>query len=99
MFALLDRFAPDEAATYAAARSLVDWHGRHRFCANCGTATAIFRAGWARAARIAAAEHFPRIDPVVIMLAEYDGRVLLGRQPAWPPGAIRRWPASSRSAN
>ena len=39
MFGLLDRFAPGEAATYAAARSLLDWHTRHRFCANCGHAT------------------------------------------------------------
>ncbi len=86
LFAMLDRFAPADAANYAAARSLVDWHGRHGFCANCGTATAIFRAGWARKCPHCGAEHFPRVDPVVIMLAELGDRVLLGRQPPWPPG-------------
>jgi NAD+ diphosphatase len=86
LFAMLDRFAPADAAHYAAARSLVDWHARHRFCANCGTSTAIFRAGWARKCPNCAAEHFPRVDPVVIMVAEHDGRALLGRQPSWPPG-------------
>ncbi|MBB3912212.1 NAD(+) diphosphatase [Sphingomonas desiccabilis] len=75
-----------DAATYAAARSLADWHRRHRFCANCGTGTEPFRAGWARRCPACAAQHFPRTDPVVIMLAEYDGRVLLGRQASWAPG-------------
>jgi len=86
LFAMLERFAPADAANYAAARSLVDWHGRHRFCANCGTATMIFRAGWARKCPNCGAEHFPRVDPVVIMLAEQGDKVLLGRQPPWPPG-------------
>jgi len=86
MFALLDQFAPGEAATYAAARSLLDWHMRHRFCAKCGTATLIFRAGWARTCPNCGAEHFPRVDPVVIMIAEHDGRALLGRQHGWPQG-------------
>ena len=48
LFGLLDQFAPGEAATYAAARSVLDWHSRHQFCANCGTQTATFRAGWGR---------------------------------------------------
>lgn len=86
MFGILDLLAPGEAATYAAARSLLDWHTRHRFCANCGTATRIFRAGWARSCPNCQAEHFPRVDPVVIMIAEHDGRALLGRQHAWPAG-------------
>lgn len=86
MLGLLDRFAPGEAATYAAARQVLDWHGRHRFCANCGTRTALFRAGWGRHCPGCKAEHFPRVDPVVIMIAEHDGRALLGRQPAFPPG-------------
>jgi len=83
---LLDGFPPGEAGTYAAARSLIDWHARHRFCARCGTATEIFRAGWARRCGNCGAEHFPRTDPVVIMLAEHDGRVLVGRQPRFPAG-------------
>jgi len=86
LFAMLDRFHPADAALYAAARSLVDWHGRHGFCAVCGSATAVFRAGWARRCPHCAAEHFPRVDPVVIMLAVRGDRVLLGRQPSWPAG-------------
>ena len=90
LFALLDALPAGEAATYAAARSLVDWHARHRFCANCGATTAIFRAGWGRLCPACTAEHFPRTDPVAIMLAEHgegaDARVLVGRQPMFPPG-------------
>ena len=86
MFGLLDRLLPGEAATYAAARSVLDWHSRHRFCANCGGATAMFRAGWGRLCNGCGAEHFPRTDPVVIMVAEHDGRALVGRGPQWPPG-------------
>ena len=72
-----------DAGTYAAARSLVDWHDRHRFCANCGRVTTVRRSGWARFCLKddggCGTEHFPRTDPVVIMLAEYDGKVLVGR--------------------
>jgi NAD+ diphosphatase len=87
VFAALDLLPREEAATYAAARSLIDWHLRHRFCARCGSGeTAIARAGWGRRCGACGAEHFPRVDPVVIMLAEHDGRVLLGRQPQFPAG-------------
>ncbi len=86
LMAVLAGLAPGEAATYAAARSVIDWHVRHQFCANCGTPTAMFRAGWARKCPTCATEHFPRVDPVVIMIAEHDGRALLGRGKGWPPG-------------
>lgn len=86
MFGLLDRLRPEEAATYAAARGVLDWHSRHRFCANCGAATAMFRAGWGRLCNTCGTEHFPRTDPVVIMIAEHDGRALVGRGPNWPAG-------------
>ncbi|KRB85433.1 NADH pyrophosphatase [Sphingomonas sp. Root710] len=80
----------EEAATYAAARCLVDWHSRHAYCARCGQPSRVFRSGWARqCARETGGcgtEHFPRTDPVVIMLAEYEGRVLVGRQHRWPKG-------------
>lgn len=83
---MLEHLPAGEAGTYAAARSLVDWHARHGFCAKCGNSTEAFRAGWARRCPACGAEHFPRTDPVVIMLAEHDGRVLVGRQPGFPPG-------------
>ena len=84
--AAIDRMRPDAAAIWGAARTVLDWHARHRFCANCGSGTQPFRAGWGRTCPSCATEHFPRVDPVVIMLAEHDDRVLLGRQPAFPPG-------------
>lgn len=86
LFAMLGLMPPDQASLYACARSLVDWHQRHGFCAVCGSATELLRAGWARRCGGCGAEHFPRTDPVVIMLAEYQGRALLGRQAAWPAG-------------
>lgn len=86
LLAALGEMAEGEAATYAAARSVLDWHARHRFCANCGEPTATIRAGWARRCSACAAEHFPRTDPVVIMIAEHQDRALLGRQASWPPG-------------
>jgi NAD+ diphosphatase len=86
LFHMLGLMPPDQASLYAAARSLVYWHQRHGFCANCGSATAIFRAGWARRCDGCGAEHFPRTDPVVIMLAEYEDRALVARQASWPKG-------------
>lgn len=82
---LLHRLPAAQTALYGGARSLVDWHYRHGFCARCGAMTEVFRAGWGRRCAACKAEHFPRVDPVVIMLAEHDGRVLLGRQPQFPP--------------
>lgn len=83
---VLAEMATPAAATWATARCLVDWHARHRFCASCGAATEVARAGWARHCRACGTDHFPRTDPVVIMLAEHGGRVLLGRQPRYPAG-------------
>jgi NAD+ diphosphatase len=83
---LLPLLSGPEAALYGAARSLVDWHARHRFCAVCGLPTDLFRGGWGRRCGSCGSEHFPRVDPVVIMLAECDGRVLVGRQGGFPPG-------------
>ncbi len=85
---LLPLLSHEEAALYGGARSLVDWHARHRFCAACGAPTAPFRAGWGRRCTGCDAEHFPRVDPVVIMLAECEGRVLVGRQGGFPSGVF-----------
>ncbi|MEQ1689491.1 MAG: NAD(+) diphosphatase [Sphingopyxis sp.] len=81
---VLPRLRPDQAALYAAARSLVDWHGRHPHCSMCGALTAMAKGGWQRDCPSCGAEHFPRTNPVVIMLAEHEDRVLVGRQHAWP---------------
>lgn len=85
VFGLLNRMAPGDAAIWGGARSLLEWHARYPFCSMCGQASAPYRAGWGRRCPACAAEHFPRVDPVVIMIAEHDGRILLGRQPQYPP--------------
>lgn len=83
---LAGQVSAQELALYGTARSLLHWHARHGYCAVCGGATAPVKAGWSRQCAACQAEHFPRVDPVSIMLAEYGDKVLLGRQHAWPPG-------------
>jgi NAD+ diphosphatase len=70
---------PGEAAILAEARSLLDWHDRHRFCAQCGSPSQPVSAGWVRRCPDCRATHFPRTDPVVIMLVVRGSRALLGR--------------------
>ena len=85
MFAVLQTMSQDDAALWGMAHSLIVWHSRNGFCGNCGTATIPVRAGWGRRCPGCDAEHFPRVDPVVIMLAEHQDQVLVGRQPRFPP--------------
>ena len=85
-FQLLGLLDAAEAPTFAAALSLVNWHRRHGHCSVCGRPTEPNRGGWSRICGGCGSEHYPRVDPVVIMLAEHDGRLLLGRQPQYPPG-------------
>lgn len=66
--------------------ALLNWHRRHGHCANCGAVTAVAEAGYSRHCSGCGAVHFPRSDPVVIMLVEHDGRLLLGRRVGWPAG-------------
>ena len=77
-----------EAAIVAQARSLIDWNQRHRFCGQCGSQTRSKKGGHMRECATCRAEHFPRTDPVVIMLAVHgegdQERCLLGRQPVFP---------------
>jgi NAD+ diphosphatase len=84
-FGLLAQLDEGDAPLFACALSLANWHGRHGHCSVCGQASDIVRGGWSRRCPGCGAEHFPRSDPVVIMLAEHDGRLLLGRQPHYPP--------------
>jgi NAD+ diphosphatase len=88
LWSLMATLRPDDLAIYGGARSLTDWHARHRFCAQCGGDTSIAKGGWQRECSRCGASHFPRTDPVTIMLVEYDGRLMLGRGLGWPEGAF-----------
>lgn len=84
LWPLLGRMNADDLAAYGGARSLVDWHARHRFCARCGAATTLAKGGWQRNCTKCDAQHFPRVDPVAIMLVEHNGNLLLGRNARFP---------------
>ncbi|MEO1776351.1 MAG: NAD(+) diphosphatase [Pseudomonadota bacterium] len=75
-----------DAEITATARALLGWHARHRFCSVCGAPSGIEDGGWRRRCPACGATHFPRVDPVVIMLVTREDHVLLGRQKGWPPG-------------
>ena len=80
-------FLPEGDAGLAAhAAALVNWHRRHPRCSICGERTAVAGGGILRRCGRCGSEHHPRTDPVVIMLVTHEDRVLLGRQPSWPPG-------------
>lgn len=75
-----------EAELVATARALLGWHAAHRFCANCGAASELAQGGWQRTCPDCAAHHFPRTDPVAIMLVTHGNDLLVGRSPGWPEG-------------
>ncbi|MEZ4503685.1 MAG: NAD(+) diphosphatase [Dehalococcoidia bacterium] len=76
----------DELSIVAQARSLLDWHARHRFCAQCGAATEPIEGGARRNCTGCGAKHYPRVDPSIIVVVEHEGRTLLGRRATAPPG-------------
>ena len=76
--------AAEHLPPLAEAKAVLGWHARHRFCPNCGAATNIVQGGWRRDCPSCKAEHFPRTDPVVIMLAIDGERCVLGRSPRFP---------------
>jgi NAD+ diphosphatase len=80
------RLSPREAELAATAKGITGWHATHRFCARCGQPSDVVMAGWQRRCPSCGAHHFPRTDPVVIMLITHGNSVLLGRSPAWPEG-------------
>ena len=82
----------------AEAKALLHWHARHRFCANCGTPPTCRMPAGGATARTARPQHFPRTDPVVIMLAVDGERCLLGRSPRFAPTCGRASRASSSRA-
>lgn len=78
--------AVEDLSAIAVAKALVGWHQRHGFCANCGARTRLSQAGWRRDCAHCNTEHFPRTDPVVIMMVTDGERCLLGRQPHFAAG-------------
>ncbi|WP_120501940.1 NAD(+) diphosphatase [Roseovarius sp. EL26] len=80
MFALDSR----DAELAATAKAVFGWHVSHRFCACCGTESEMVMSGWQRVCPACGAPHFPRTDPVVIMLITNGNSVLIGRSPMWP---------------
>lgn len=75
---------PVEGELAAMAKALVEWHRSHAFCAVCGAASLPEAAGWHRRCPACNSQHFPRTDPVVIMLVTSGNRALMGRSPGWP---------------
>jgi NAD+ diphosphatase len=84
--AIMAALSPRDAELAATAKAILGWHDSHRFCACCGAESEIRMSGWHRTCPACGASHFPRTDPVVIMLITYGNSVLLGRSPGWPAG-------------
>jgi NAD+ diphosphatase len=83
----LKRIVPeDEVGPLGEAKAVLDWHARHRFCAQCGGSTVAGASGWRRECTACGAMHFPRTDPVVIMLVTRGDACLLARQARFAPG-------------
>ena len=80
------RLSQADAAILATAKQVFEWRRKHGFCPNCGQPTLAIDGGWKRVCDACRTEHFPRTDPVVIMLPTFGDRCLLGRQSAWPKG-------------
>lgn len=75
-----------DAELAATARALTGWHSSHRFCSACGEPSEPRQSGWQRSCPACNAAHFPRTDPVVIMLVAKGDQALIGRSPGWPEG-------------
>ncbi|WP_413869754.1 NAD(+) diphosphatase [Albidovulum sp.] len=75
-----------DAELAATAKALLGWHRSHRFCSACGAPSGMVDAGWQRRCPDCGTSHFPRTDPVVIMVVTRGDRTLLGRSPGWPEG-------------
>ena len=80
------QMSPEDAGVAATAKALFEWHRRHRFCSACGQPSEPAEAGWKRVCPACKTEHFPRTDPVTIMLPTFGDHCLLGRQGVWPKG-------------
>jgi NAD+ diphosphatase len=83
--ALDDRISPSDLGAIAQGKAMLHWHATHRFCAKCGQPSIVAESGWKRVCTACSAEHFPRTDPVVIMLSVDGDKCLLGRSARFPP--------------
>lgn len=83
---IMVRLSARDAELGATAKAVLSWHRSHRFCAKCGAESRMTQGGWQRVCDSCGAHHFPRTDPVVIMLITHGNRTLLGRSPGWPDG-------------
>jgi NAD+ diphosphatase len=83
---IMTTLTPRDAELAATARAVLGWHDSHKFCSACGTRSAAADAGWRRVCPACGTFHFPRTDPVVIMLIVSGDDVLVGRSPGWPEG-------------
>lgn len=84
--AMMTRLSPRDAELAATAKAVMGWHVTHRFCARCGAESQFAMGGWQRNCASCGGHHFPRTDPVVIMLITHGNSVLVGRSPGWPEG-------------
>jgi NAD+ diphosphatase len=84
--ALGPHLSRDDLAMLGAAKAVFEWHVKNGYCANCGGPTRVVEAGWKRECPMCSAEHFPRVDPVCIMLPVFESQCFLARQATWPRG-------------
>ncbi len=84
--AAMSDLSPAEAGDAATAKGILGWHESHPFCARCGQPSEVAQGGWQRSCPACGAQHFPRTDPVVIVLVTRGDELLLGRSPHWPTG-------------
>lgn len=84
--AVMAQLSPRHAELAATAKAIQGWHDTHGFCAKCGSRSDLSQAGWQRTCPACGAQHFPRTDPVVIMLITRGNSLLIGRNAAWPQG-------------
>ena len=82
---IMGELSAEDAADIASAKGCLQWHLSHPFCSKCGERSEIDQGGWRRKCPSCGGMHFPRTDPVVIMLILCKDRALLGRQHFWPP--------------
>lgn len=84
--AMEEALPPEQLGMLAQARSLLQWHERRTYCSNCAAKLEMADAGYRRNCPGCGMDHFPRTDPVAIMVVRHEGCILLGRQSSWKPG-------------